>query len=221
VINLPLKQATQQIEEAGLTVDVRKAPSDTVRRGRVMAQDPDPLTLVDPGSAVILTVSTGPSDVVVPYVIGKDKDEARQILEDAGLDVKLVKEKSDEPRDVVIRTDPEPAQAASKGSLVTVYYSAGPQEVPSVVGMQQDRATRVLENAGFVVDVTYDSTTVAEKGQVLKQSPEAYTEQPQGTRVVITVSSYEAPSPTETPSETTAPPSPTASESTPGTGLGQ
>ena len=159
----------------------------------------------------------------MPYVIGKDKDEARQILEDAGLDVKLVKEKSDEPRDVVVRTDPEPAQDASKGSLVTVYYSAGPQEVPSVVGMQQGRATSVLEKAGFVVDVTYDSTTVAQKGQVLKQSPEAYTEQPQGTRVVITVSSYEEPSPSPTPSPTESTPvspSPSPTGSTDGP-LGQ
>jgi eukaryotic-like serine/threonine-protein kinase len=183
----------------------------------VVAQDPDPLSLLPPGDTVELTVSTGSPDVVVPYVIGKQKDEARRILEDAGLDVKLVKEKSDEPRDVVIRTDPEPAQDASKGSVVTVYYSAGPLEVPSVVGMQQERATRVLERAGFVVDVTYDSATVSEKGQVLKQSPEAYTEQPQGTRVVITVSSYEEPSPTPTPTPTPTP-SPSPTETPPGLG---
>jgi serine/threonine-protein kinase len=222
VIGLPLKQAKQQIEAAGLQVDVRREPSDNVPKGRVVAQDPDPLTLLPPGDTVELTVSTGSPDVVVPYVIGKDKDEARQILVDAGLEVRLVKVKSDEPRDLVVRTDPEPAQDATKGSVVRVYYSAGPQEVPSVVGMQQDRATRVLENAGFVVDVTYDSTTVAQKGQVLKQSPEAYTEQPQGTRVVITVSSYEKPSPSPTPTETTTSPSPSPStETTPGLGQPQ
>jgi serine/threonine-protein kinase len=211
VIGMPLKQAKAQIEDAGLSVTVSKEASDTVERNHVISQDPDPLTLVDPGSTVALTVSTGSRDVVVPYVIGKDKDEARQILTDAGLEVKLVKEKSDQPRDTVVRTDPEPAAEATKGSVVTVYYSAGPKEVPSVVGMQQEEATRVLEKAGFAVDVTYDSETVAEKGQVLRQSPEAYTEQPQGTRVLITVSSYEEPS--ETPSETTAPPSPSPSPS--------
>jgi serine/threonine-protein kinase len=147
-------------------------------------------------------------------VVGKNRDEARQILVDAGLQVRMVKEESDEPQNTVIRTDPEPAENVSKGTLVTVYYSAGPQEVPSVVGMQQGKATRVLKNAGFEVDVTYDSTTVSEKGQVLKQSPEAYTEQPQGTRVLITVSSYEEPSqsPSPTPSPTESP-SPTQSPS--------
>ncbi len=223
VTSMKLKQATSRIEDAGLTVgQVDREASEDVAKGRVIAQDPDPLTLLDPGSPVDLTVSTGSPDVVVPYVVGKNRDEARQILEDAGLKVKMVKEKSDQPRDEVTRTDPEPAQNVSKGSEVTVYYSAGPKEVPSVVGMSQEKATRVLNKAGFEVDVTYDSATVAEKGQVLKQSPEAYTEQPQGTRVLITVSSYEAPSPTPSetpsPSDATTSPSPSPSASEPGGG---
>jgi eukaryotic-like serine/threonine-protein kinase len=213
VTSMKVKQAKARIEDAGLAVgQIERRASEDVARGRVIAQDPDPLTLLDPGAPVDLTVSTGNPDVVVPYVVGRNRDEARQILTDAGLQVRMVKEESDEPRDTVVRTDPEPAENVSKGTLVTVYYSAGPQEVPSVVGMQQRQATRVLKNAGFEVDVTYDSTTVSEKGQVLKQSPEAYTEQPQGTRVLITVSSYEEPSETPSPSEEpTESPSPTES----------
>ena len=60
-------------------------------------------------------------------------------------------------------------------------------------------------------------TTVAEKGQVLEQSPEAYTEQPQGTRVVITVSSYEEPSaePDADPDDDAVAPSPSAERGRP------
>jgi eukaryotic-like serine/threonine-protein kinase len=47
---------------------------------------------------------------------------------------------------------------------------------------------------------------------VLKQSPQAFTTQPQGTTVVITVSAYEPPSETPTPT-----PSPTPTETTPPT----
>ena len=49
------------------------------------------------------------------------------------------------------------------------------------------------------MDVVFDSTTQAEKGRVLKQSPAAFTTQPQGTTVVITVSSFVRPSPSPTP----------------------
>ena len=59
------------------------------------------------------------------------------------------------------------------------------------------------------MDTVNDSTTQAQKGTVLKQSPQAFTTQPQGTTVVITVSTYEkpSPSPTPTPTPTTPPPS--------------
>jgi serine/threonine-protein kinase len=120
-----------------------------------------------------------------------------------------VKKKSDETKDTVIDSDPRPATSVSKGSTVTVFYSAGPKEVPSVVGLQESDARRKLERAGFNVDTVNDSTTQAQKGTVLKQSPQAFTTQPQGTTVVITVSTYEkpSPSPTPTPTPTTPPPS--------------
>ncbi len=212
VLNLSKTQAESRLADAGLTLGkVAREASEDVPKGKVMAQDPNAGQLIPPDQPVDITISTGKPDVTVPLVIGDDKQTARQKLVDAGLRVKLVKQQSDQDRGTVISTDPNAAQSVSSGSLVTVYYSAGPKKVPSVVGMQQDKATSVLKKAGFNVDVVYDSQTQAEKGQVLKQSPEAYTTQPQGTTVVITVSSYEKPSPTPTPTptESTAPPTPT------------
>jgi serine/threonine-protein kinase len=177
--------------------------------------------MVPPSSQVDITLSTGDPEVTIPNVFGLDKDEAKQQLEDLGLEVRLRKVQSDEEPDTVVATDPPRDTRVERGSTVTVEFSAGPQEVPSVVGMQEDRARQVLERAGFVPEVTYDSETVAEKGTVLRQSPEAYTEQPQGTRVVITVSSYEEPEPTQEPSPTETPtesPSPTEDSDTPLTG---
>ena len=136
---------------------VSQEASEDVPKGRVIAQDPDALSTLPPGSNVDLTVSTGKPDVVVPYVIGKDKDTARQELTDAGLRVKLVRKKSDAVADTVIGTDPNPAVSVSTGSLVTVSYSAGPKEVPSVVGLQEGAARSKLEAAGFTVDVVSDS----------------------------------------------------------------
>ena len=207
------QQAEQRIDEAGFTVgDVEEEASEDVPRGSVIAQDPEPMSTLPPGDPIDLTVSTGPPDVVVPDIIGDDRDTARQKLSDAGLKAKLVKVKSDEEKDVVIDSDPRPATSVSKGTVVTVRYSAGPKEVPSVVGLKQRAARSTLEAAGFKVDVVNDSTTEAEKGTVLRQSPEAFTTQPQGTTVVITVSTFEEPSPTPTPTPSETP-SQTPSES--------
>jgi len=200
VVNMTQAQAEKLITDAELEVGtVSQAASDDVPKGRVIAQDPDALSTLTVGGGVDLTVSTGRPTVVVPYVIGEDKEAARQTLLDAGLKVKLVKEKSDATQDTVIRTTPNAADSVSTGSLVTVFFSAGPTEVPSVVGLAEDEARKRLEDAGFRVETVVDTTTVAEQGTVLKQSPEAFTPQPQDTTVVVTVSGYVEPTPTPTP----------------------
>jgi serine/threonine-protein kinase len=207
VVNMTQAQAEKLITDADLEVGtISQAASDDVPKGRVIAQDPDALSSLTVGGGVDLTVSTGRPAVVVPYVIGDDKEEARQTLLAAGLKVKTVKEKSDATRDTVIRTTPNAADSVSTGSLVTVYYSAGPVEVPSVVGLAEGDARKRLQDAGFKAEPVIDTTTVAQKGTVLKQSPEAFTSQPQGTTVVITVSGYVEPTPTPTP--TPVPPTP-------------
>jgi eukaryotic-like serine/threonine-protein kinase len=211
VVNLTRAQAEARIKAAGLSVGtVSQAPSDDVPKGSVIAQDPDPLSTLTVGGSVDLTVSTGRPDVVVPYVIGDDKETARQKLIDIGLRVKLVKQTSDQDQGTVVRTTPNPADSVSTGSLVTVYYSTGPTQVPNVVGLDERSARARLRDAGFRVDAVTDTTTVAQKGTVIRQSPSASTAQPQGTTVVITVSGYETPStsPTSTTSPTTPPPSP-------------
>ncbi len=199
VTGLAEAEAVQKIEAAGLVLGERtEQASDDVPEGNVVSQDPGPLEKVAPGSEVNLVISVGPQQETVPYVIGKDKAVARRELEALGFRVRLIEEDSDEPKDTVIRTDPVPSTRYDVGRIVRVYWSAGPIEVPNVVGETQEDATRILEEAGFEVDAVFDSQTEAEAGTVLKQTPNG--EQPKGTTVVITVSSYEPP-PTEEPTE--------------------
>jgi eukaryotic-like serine/threonine-protein kinase len=216
VVNMTTKQAQARLHDAGLDLGrVTREASEDVPKGRIITQDPDPLSMLPPGGPVDVTVSTGKPDVIVPYVVGQDKDTARQELVDRGLRVKLVKQQSDEDRGLVTGTDPNPAQSVSKGSLVTVFWSAGPRQVPLVVGMTEAKARATLTARGFNVQVAHDSETVATKGEVLKQNPDAGSAQKQGSTVVITVSTYVPP--TQTPSTSAPPqtpePSPTETQS--------
>jgi eukaryotic-like serine/threonine-protein kinase len=219
VLNMTRKQAEKAVEDAGLTLgEVDEQASADVPKGRVIAQDPRPLSLVAPDSPVDITLSTGEPEVVIPFLIGKDKDVAEQQLLDRGLEPRLIKQQSDEPKDTVIRTEPNAAENVSKGSTVRVFYSTGPRKVPSVVGLPEEEAIQRIEGRGFVANVEEDTETPAEPGTVLEQDPEAFSRQPQGTVVTITVSRYEEPepSPTSTPTETPEPsPTPTPSESPP------
>ncbi len=138
VIDMSRAQAERRLEDAGFVVgDLDREASEDYRKGQVMAQDPDPQTMLEPGAEVDLTVSTGNPDVIVPSVIGDNKDEAADQIRELGLQPRLRREESDEETDTVVRTDPEAATSVSSGSTVTIFWATGPAEVPNVVGLKQ------------------------------------------------------------------------------------
>jgi serine/threonine protein kinase len=214
VVSMTPAQAERALEAAGLVLgeEERQASAD-VPRNRIISQEPQPGAFLDEGAAVDVIVSDGKPEVVVPDVRDLDKDEARAVLEDEQLRVKLVRRDSDEEADTVLDTDPRAATTVAIDSLVRVYFSDGPEEVPNVVGMQEERARDRIEKAGFSVSVAYDTETRAQPGTVLAQSPEAGETLSEGAAVTITVSDYEEPEPSPTPTPTpTEEPTPTPTE---------
>ncbi len=206
VVGLTLVQAEEKLTTAGLALgDTQEAASSEVPKGRIISQSPGPLTELAPGSEVDVVISVGPEKRTVPFVNGQDKDKAQQTLADLGFRVRLVERESSEPKDTVVATDPVAGTSLNVGSLVRVFYATGPVKVPSVIGKTQEQATQILQDAGFEVKVVFDSSTPAEKGTVLDQTPPGLSEQAKGSSVIITVSSYEEPTPTPTPTPTTTP----------------
>ncbi len=214
LVQMNVREATRVLEDKGLQMgNITREANEDVPKGLIISQNPQPMDFVSPGDAVDVTVSTGKPDRVVPYLIGQDKDTAQAKLEEQGLKARIRFRKSDSPKDQVVAMNPDPATSVSVGTVVTLFVSEGPRQVPLVIGMTESRAKKVLSKRGFNVSVVDDSTTPAEPGTVLDQSPEAYTEHPQGTTVTITVSTYQPPpSESPTPTESTSPspsPSPT------------
>ena len=231
VTNMTLRAAERRLEGEGLKVGaVTQENSDEVDQGRVLEQNPEPGESADSGSDVDLVISAGSEMVTMPDVLGLSERDATAQLSELGLNVNPESQESDEPEGIVVNTEPRPATEVQAGSTVTIYVSTGPAEVPNVVGMDEDAARAAIEDAGFVVDVSYDEETPSEPGVVLSQDPEGSEEASRGSTVAIVVSRYEEPepTPTPTPSETQTPtptptPTPTESESpteSPGNGQG-
>ena len=230
VTNMTERAAERRLENEGLEVGaVTRENSDEVEQGRVLEQDPGPGETLAAGSEVDLVVSAGSEMVTVPDVLGKSERDATAQLTDLGLDVEAVEQDSEQPEGIVVDSDPRPATSVEAGSAVTIFVSTGPAEVPNVVGMTEDEAVAEIEEAGFEVDVRYDTETPSERGTVLRQDPSGSSEAPRGSTVTITVSDYQEPEPSPTPSETPSPtetPTTTPTEEpppteTPGNGNGQ
>ena len=201
VTNMTLANAEKRLADEGLTVgEIERENDEEVPRGRVISQDPTEGDTVDEGTAVDLVISAGKEDVVVKFVIGMTRQEATDVLEAQGLDVDYDTRPSDEPKNIVIDTNPDPAETVPAGSTVTLVLSEGQEPVPNVVGRTEAEATSLLEGAGFEVDVQFDDTTPSERGIVLRQDPAGNTDAAEGTTVTIVVSDYQAPEPTQEPS---------------------
>jgi serine/threonine-protein kinase len=207
--------AKHALQDRGLKVGhVTRQPSSNVPKGRVVSQDPRAGQLVDQGSRVGFVLSSGKPSVTVPPVIGDNKNVAKQEIVSAGLKARLKPRQSDANAGDVVNTNPRAGERVPEGSVVTLYYSTGPKTVPNVRGMSEDQAKQHIEARGFVPSVVHDSTTRAQAGTVLQQSPQAGTPLTQGSTVTIVVSSYQPP--TRTPSSTpptTPPPSQSPSPS--------
>ncbi|PWR06846.1 Stk1 family PASTA domain-containing Ser/Thr kinase [Micromonospora acroterricola] len=192
------------------------------QKDTVVRQTPQPGAQLEPTRQVTIQLCGGKPEIPVPAGLkGSKRESAIARLEEAKLryDIKTVN--SEVSQDEVISVDPPEGQRVPEGTLVTLTVSKGNvREVPDVVGLSEEEATRVLRNAGFTVN-TEDGPDVpaAEAGRVTDQNPNAKEKKPSGTRVTIEVSQPEVVDPTPTATATpTATPS--ATPTTPGTGGG-
>jgi serine/threonine-protein kinase len=125
VLEQPESSARAELEGEGFAVSVERAPSTDTPEGLVFAQSPDPGQTARRGSTVTITVSSGPPDVSVPNVVGEQREQAENELGDAGFQVEVVEQETDDPtlNNVVVEQDPEGGSQAPRGSEVTIFVA--------------------------------------------------------------------------------------------------
>ncbi|MEU4995253.1 Stk1 family PASTA domain-containing Ser/Thr kinase [Streptomyces sp. NPDC021622] len=168
--------AKQRLDEAGLEVkDVKRAYSDTDKRGTVMATDPKAGERIRGNDGVTLTISLGPEIVKVPNLEGTPLTSAKKELKDAGLAPGMTTRAFSEEvsKGSVISTEPGAGTKRKAGSAIAIVVSKGsPIDVPDVTGESEADATAELEDAGLKVKIaTARVHSEEDKGDVAAQSP--------------------------------------------------
>ncbi|MGO1833270.1 Serine/threonine protein kinase PrkC, regulator of stationary phase [Actinomycetales bacterium JB111] len=177
---------------------------DEVDEGNFVSSAPRSGTPVPTGSTVQVTLSAGAGQVEVPNVAQRTQDEARSALEAANLTAGTV-QTVDEPgaeAGQVIRTDPEAGALVDAGTAVTLYVASGNVNVPDLTNATRDEAETRLNELDLNVTVNVSSSDDVEEGRVINQSDTGLV--PQGTRIVLEVSSgpdESSSEPPETPSD--------------------
>lgn len=172
---------------------VTEEPSDSVPRGRVLAQSPLANALVDRGSAVDIVLSLGPAEVELPNVTGLTQAAAEAALLTAGLAVGTITQEHSEliAAGSVIRQYPAPPIVVATGSAVDLVISLGTAKiaVPGVIGMTQAAAQSALLAAGLSIGtVAQRSSETIPIGRVAGQYPLANTAVDLGDAVDLDIS---------------------------------
>jgi serine/threonine-protein kinase len=191
VVGQTAEQAQQQIENLGLTY--KEGPEKTCEqeKGKVCETIPAVGESIDKGETVTVTLSSGPSEVEIPNVVGKSDDEAQQELEDAGFEVKReTDDSSDQPVGTVLDQTPNGGTSAKPGTEVTLVVASEPDvqlvDVPDVEGQSFETARQSLQNLGLNVREEQEESDQPE-GTVLKQNPSAGSRVPPGEEITLTV----------------------------------
>jgi eukaryotic-like serine/threonine-protein kinase len=192
VVGLTLQSAQGRLQKAGLESTQREESSTTVEKGRVISASPSEGQKVDKGSTVNLVVSTGPEQVDVPDVTGKQFDEAQSTLQAAGFKVTRTDKESDKDAGTVLSQNPKGGTQADSGATIALTVAKEPTDVdvPDVTGEDAPVAIRELSRAGFEVDQqSRDVDSPEGDGVVIEQSPTAGKAK-KGSKVTIVVGKF-------------------------------
>lgn len=159
--------------------------STTVPEGGVAALDPAPGSVLPVGSEVKLVMSKGSPPVTLPDLSGRTVDEARRILDDAGLTVGEIREVFDADVDggLVAGTDPAEGDEVNAGGTVTLLVSDA-VKVPSLLGRSVGSAREELTRLGFEVEVRQLGDS--DRSVVIGQNPGAGRRAEQGSTITLT-----------------------------------
>ena len=187
--------AEQVAQTLNLIPLVTEQYSDTVAKGLVAGQSPEPTAEVSAGSTLVIVVSKGvaPEKADVPDVVGDKQDDAEAAIESAGFDPEVSKTySSDVGKGKVIAQVPEKGTSAVLGSDVQIVISLGPgtgsTKMPSVTGKKESAAVTAIEDAGLTAKIVkqYDATVA--KGVVSQQFPASGATAAKGSEALIVVS---------------------------------
>ena len=123
VIGMEYSKAESALTEAGLEVEKVEETSQKVEAGYVISQEIDANTEVQKGTKIKIHVSTGTGikKVTVTSVIGKSSEEAKKILTDLKLEVKVVEDEDTSKSDgVVLKQSVDPGTSVEEGSAITI-----------------------------------------------------------------------------------------------------
>lgn len=162
--------------------------------GQIVEQDPAAGRTRKSNLVIQVYVAAEPEKVPMKDLVGMEYRQARVLLTDMGLDLKITTETVSSDKygaDAVIETVPVADEPLVAGQTVILRVSTGPETVtvPTFTGQDIANAVQNAQDLGLTVgEITYDTFSFAPQGQVIEQGIKPTSEVPGGTKISFTVS---------------------------------
>ena len=162
--------------------------------GQIVEQDPAAGRTRKSNLVIQVYVAAEPEKVPMKDLVGMEYRQARVLLTDMGLDLKITTETVSSDKygaDAVIETVPAVDEPLVAGQTVILRVSTGPETVtvPTFTGQDIANAVQNAQDLGLTVgEITYDTFSFAPQGQVIEQSIKPTNEVPGGAKISFTVS---------------------------------
>lgn len=181
VVGKTKEEAITALEEANLKAEVIEETSKKVEEGYVISQEIEANKQVNAGETVKIHVSMGVEQISVPNVLGKTEEEARKLITDAKLKVKVVTvedtTKTSE-NGKVIKQDVDANNLVDEGTEITITVNQIIEKknakitinVKSITNGYDEDANTIIAEKDKKVDVVLkaDSKTVFSQSSVDK-----------------------------------------------------
>ena len=132
VTGMSLGKAEQTLADAGFKVGkITRRHEENGKNGAVLSQSPKGMDKAPKGTGIDLVVNEGDKDV--PNIVGKNIDEAKGMLEQAGLKLGEIKKVNDASakKNVVLACNPGVGSKLNEGAAVSITVAAGSGEKKS------------------------------------------------------------------------------------------
>lgn len=213
---------------ASFSFEVQPDYSAEYAEGVVYDQSPKAPKRVKANATVTLYVSKGTQVVSLPDVLGKERYDARDELQNLGLVVTIrIEEREDMAENLVFKVTDAAGQELTAGAQlktgdsVYIYVSRehydNEVKVPDITNMTLEDAKKLLSSRNLRLGAQTEVYSDAAPGTVVNQNPKAGESLVIGEPVSVEVSKGPAPTPEPTPEPTPTPtptPTPSATPST-------
>jgi len=176
VKDLSQSDAAQVLRDAGLVPgsEIFYIYDDAIAVGNVVKTEPPEGRVVRKDRIIELFVSKGPEFIITPDLSGRTELEARTILRELELTMRVERDYNDDvPEGIIFRQVPGESFRISRGEEVVVYVSEGrgPFPLADLTGYSEKGALDYLDDNGLRPRIRYQFS-IGSSGHVINQMPE-------------------------------------------------